>query len=417
MSKTNTSKTWRETLSDFLLFSMVFGLTNVISYGFIVVAGRHLEAIEYGKFSVLVGFIALGGVFANAIQAGATQAVKAGKDIPTIKNIIASTGQYSLFGPAVIAAILVYYKHALTVSYLQIAICGVCLFAMINTSAVFGYLAGIGKVRAQADLALVGAVAKLGVGWSLMLGGFGVSGALAGYAASYIIILPLAILLGVRTAESFDDIKIKNDRAIKIEMPTLLIFLLTYATFALDQFVVQFFNPTLGGEYAAAATMAKLSFFSTFPIIAIAFPRMLMQAAAPERVKTLILAAGTISFIGGGLVAALYLFPHELKNLFFGARFEAAATNAAMLALGVSFFSMSVLAVHAKISWKNTSSYILPISVLAGAVMLHANRHQDLKQISENQTFIYFVQMVVLWAGLLYSLRKQSTTLKRSANA
>lgn len=407
MNLEENKKTWRSTLFEAILFGVIFGLTNVISYGYIVVAARKLPAVEYGTFSALMGLVALGGVFANSIQAGATQAVKASVDTLKLRYVLGSAWKYALLGAALLIAILLPFKKNLNANTVQILLGGLCLFAMTISSAVIGYLAGIGKVRAQADLACYGAIARLAFGWLLLMAGFGISGALGGYVINYLIVFILAVLACRHSSASGpsnvgQSQKTKN---IEIETPTLLAFILTNATFTLDQFVIQYFNPAVGGDYAATATIAKLIFFTSYPIIAIAYPRMLTQTNRAAQTKTLSVAAAAIAASGMSLVIVLHIFPHEIKNLFFGAQFEAAATSSAILALGILFFSMSVLAMHAKIAWKYSVGYLPAIAVLGGGLLLHACRHQTIGQIVENQTLIFGVQMLASWASLIYIFR------------
>ncbi|MCV2351391.1 hypothetical protein [Paucibacter sp. Y2R2-4] len=405
------SKAWLAAFWDALLFGVIFGLTNVISYGFIVMTGRSLKPADYGTFSALLGLISLGGVFANSIQAGATQAVKTSTNTLKLNQVLGSTWKYAALGAATLIAVLFAFKQQLNANTSQIFIGGLCLFAMIISSAVLGYLAGTGKVRAQADLACYGAIARLAAGWILLTAGFGISGALGGYVINYFFIFLLAVLYK-RSKDPHNHTKIASQtKNIKIEMSTLLIFMLTHATFTLDQFAIQFFNPSVSGDYAAAATIAKLTFFTAYPVIAIAYPRMLTETSRSARIKTLTLTAVVILISGTGLVTVLHVFPHAITKIFFGSQFETAADSTSMLALGVLFFSMSVLAMHAMIAWRCNPVHI-PLAVLLGVgFLLHANRHQSISQFSENQMAIYFVQMLILWFSLGYCLYKDSDRL------
>ncbi|MCV2353660.1 hypothetical protein LNV09_05730 [Paucibacter sp. B2R-40] len=411
MTIAKNTRAWQSALFDALLFGVIFGLTNVISYGFIVMTGRSLKPADYGTFSALLGLISLGGVFANSIQAGATQAVKTSTNTLKLHHVLSSAWKYSALGAAVLIAVLLPFKQQLNANTSQVILGGLCLFAMIMSSAVVGYLAGIGKVRAQADLACYGAIARLATGWLLLTTGFGISGALGGYVINYLFIFVLAIIYN-RSYTPQNNTKIASKtKNIKIETSTLLIFMLTYATFTLDQFAVQFFNPSVGGDYAAAATIAKLTFFTAFPVIAIAYPRMLTQTSRLAQLKTLRHAATAIVASGTALVIVLLIFPHEITTLFFGNQFEMAAANIPILALGVLFFSMSVLAMHAKIAWRYTAGYIPAAVLLGGGFLLHAYRHQDIGKIVENQTIIFGTQMLFLWASFILNFNSASISL------
>lgn len=410
----NPPKAWKAAVIEALFFGLVFGLTNIISFLYIVIAGHKLTPAEYGIFNALLGLISLGGVFANSIQIGTTQTVKSNADEITLENVLGSAWKYAFFGGALFVLVLLPFKQELQSTTSHIALGGLCLFTMIVSSAIVGYLVGKGKVRAQADLACYGAIARLSSGWIFLLAGFGISGALGGYVINYILVFLIAVLAGKNTASPTHTASRQYEKNIKIETPTLLIFILTYATFTLDQFVIQFFNPAIGGIYAAAATIAKLVFFAAIPIIAIAYSRILAQTDSLAQIKTVTVAAIAISICGSGLVFTLWIFPYEINSIFFGNQFEAAAADTAMLALGTLFFSMSVLAVHAKIALKNSVGYLPAITLLAAGFLLHANRHQVIEQIVENQVVIFGAQMLILWANVLYTFRKATFTRRQT---
>jgi hypothetical protein len=57
---------------------------------------------------------------------------------------------------------------------------------------------------------------------------------------------------------------------IRLDTSSVATFVALFATFSLDQFLVQAFAPSLGDQYAATATVAKLVFFA-WPVMLLDF--------------------------------------------------------------------------------------------------------------------------------------------------
>ena len=257
--------TWRVIFADTIIFGLVFGLSNVISYLYVVVAGRNLLPAEFGVFNALLGLLIMTGAFAGSLQVAVTRAVSKHANRDTFASLMHGTWRFALPGTVLLTSAALPFASRIGADATQIVICGATLLAMILSSTALGFLVGLGKVRSQADLGFLGTVARLVTGWILMLAGFGISGALAGYAANYLLVLILAYAMSLHISKRQEASESGGSQALRIEGATVATFVLAFAPFSLDQFMVQFFNPTLGGEYAATATIAKVAFFAAYP--------------------------------------------------------------------------------------------------------------------------------------------------------
>ena len=62
----------RTLAGDTMVFAILFGLANVASYLFVVIAGRMLPPTQFGVFNALVGILGMAGIFISSLQAAIT---------------------------------------------------------------------------------------------------------------------------------------------------------------------------------------------------------------------------------------------------------------------------------------------------------------------------------------------------------
>ncbi len=396
--------TWRVIFADTIIFGLVFGLSNVISYLYVVVAGRNLLPAEFGVFNALLGLLIMTGAFAGSLQVAVTRAVSKHANRDTFASLMHGTWRFALPGTVLLTSAALPFASRIGADATQIVICGATLLAMILSSTALGFLVGLGKVRSQADLGFLGTVARLVTGWILMLAGFGISGALAGYAANYLLVLILAYAMSLHISKRQEASESGGSQALRIEGATVATFVLAFAPFSLDQFMVQFFNPTLGGEYAATATIAKVAFFAAYPITAIAYPNLLAQTEHRSRIRVLAAASAATVLVSGTLALLISAFPQDVTRFFFGDRFREAADSLGMLAFGVACFSLATLGVHAQIAWGGRGGYAPSLLALMLAVVLYAFRHDTLGVVIENQVWVYALQVILVWSLLAVTI-------------
>lgn len=407
---------WQESFANTVLFGLVFGLTNLVSYLFLVVAGRSLLPAEFGVFNALLGLLTIGGIFASSIQVAVTREVTKDVGRDTLVSLIRAVWQIAIPGTALATIAVIPFAGRIGLTTLQVVLCGVTLLTMILGSATIGFLVGLGKVRAQADLNFFGTIARLAVGWLFMSAGFGVSGALAGYAINYLLVLILAYAKSLHVVNRPEALTGKAAAPLRIEGATVAIFVLTFAPFTLDQFMVQFFNPSLGGDYAATATIAKLAFFAAYPVTAVAYPALLALSDRRSRVRALATASAAVILIAGTLALLIHAFPQGVTQLFFGDRFSNASDHVGMLAFGIACFSLSALGAHAQIAWGGRGGMVPSVATVAFAILLFALRHGSLATVIENQVWIYALQLVLVW-GLLAVTVMRSVRHERATKA
>ncbi len=286
-------------------------------------------------------------------------------------------------------------------------ICGLAVVVMIVGTVPMGFLSGIGMVRTQSIVILLGTLLRLATGWPLMVSGFGVVGAVGGYFTNYALVLGLSYVLCVRSLTRAPKHPVTIGPPPQLRLSTISTFALTFAPFGLDQFLVQAFSPELGGSYAALSTMSKLVFFGVLPIVAIVYPRLLAEADQGRRLGILTVAMIGLVVIAFGLTVFLSLYPEQVTRFFYASRFSEIPPEVGRMALGVAFFSVSALAAHALIAWSNPYGYIPSLVAQLIGVAMYAWQSGSLEQVVSNQLAIYAVQMVLTCGLLAFSLSRK----------
>jgi O-antigen/teichoic acid export membrane protein len=380
-------------VTDVVVYGVAFGVANVVSYCYIVIAGRTLVPAHFGVFNALLGVIGILGFLAASLQLAITQAAAVDPSRQALRMLMRSTLRIAAPAVAVLAAVAIFCAAKIGASVLEALLCAVVVSLILLAGTPLAFLAGIGRVRTQSGVNLLGTIARLGAGWPLMVAGFGVIGAVSGYVVNYAAVLLLAYWAAWRYAHA-RRVPESGMRPLRVETPTVATFVLALAPFSLDQIFVQVFAPALGGSYAGASTLAKLVFFGVYPIIAVAYPRLLRPSLGHSETRfaaATIVAVACIALVLAGVLAA---FPREATALFFSDRFREATTFLGPLAFGVAAFSLSTVCAHLLVAWRVRYGFVPSLAALCVGLALFIFRHDTLANVVFNQVWIYALQLV-----------------------
>jgi len=401
--------------ADIAVFGIAFGFTNLISYLYLVIAGRTLAAADFGVFNALLGLITLSGFLATSMQLAVTQAAARNPGQSGFAVLMRTTLQFAFPGIGLLVLAAMPFAAAIGADAEQVALCGLAVLLMFLGSTALGFLAGIGRIRSQAGINLVGAIARLASGWLLMLVGGGIAGAVLGYFFNYVVVLILAWWIGSRVVAGWSLEGTSEPPELRLDVTAMATFVLAFAPFSLDQLLVQVFAPSLGGNYAAVATTGKLVFFAAYPVMAVTYPHMLRKSGVRYRARLLVGAVAGVTCIAGSVAWILAMFPRPAIAMLFGGRFPQAVPYAGSLAFGVACFSISALGAHALIVWGSRLGFLPSLVGLGAGMVLFAVRHDTLAMLVENQVWVYGLQLILLLALLGITVRRSLTTTPSAA--
>ncbi len=398
---------WRTVLTDVLAVSITFGLVNVISYLYVVIAGRTLTPVEFGVFNVFAGVIGISGFLAGAWQLAVTQAATGSVSRTAVDALMRHTFRLTFPGITLATLVAMAFASQIGATWAQAAICGAIVFLAFQGATALGLLIGLGRIRTGGAIGLFGAAARLAGGWALMTAGAGVAGAVSGYLIHFVIVLASAWWLSWRLADDKPSSIPQSASGLRLETSTIATFTLAFAPFSLDQLLVQAFAPEQGGDYAAVTTIAKLAFFVAYPIIAVTYPHMLQRSDPKARKRLLAGAAAGVTLLGITFASGISILPRQTVELVFGSRYAAAVPFVGPMAFGVACFAVTVLVAHALVAFGIRTGYVPSLVAFVTAVALYAIRHESLEAIVENQLVVYGLQMLLLLALFGFSEAKR----------
>jgi len=155
-----------------------------------------------------------------------------------------------------------------------------------------------------------------------------------------------------------------------------------------------FLSAQEAGFYAALATLGKIVFFASSPIITVMFPMISERhASGKQYLGFLNLSFGLVILGCLGVTSVYFFFPELMIKTLFGSQYLPASPYLFLFAIFISLYTFSSLLVNFYLSIKRTRIVILPMmAALFQAVAIFAF-HQNLSQ-------IVLVSVVVL--GLLF---------------
>ena len=393
---------------DVLVFAIGFGLASVISYVYILFAGRTLAADQFGVLNTLLGLIAICGFFGSSLQTAVAQAAISSPTRHALSTLIRQTARVAIPGMALVIVLAAPFASGIGASKAQVASSGIVALLIFLASTSTGFVLGIGKVRTQAAITLLCALLQLATGYWLMTWGFGIFGALSGYLAAYIATFFLAYRVSWTSADASAAVDPSRTKSLNLGLraSTIATFVLAFCPLSLDQLFVQSFAPTLGGSYAALTIMAKPVFFAAYPIIVVVYPHLVRRADSREHAGLFMVATAGIVAVAMAIALVVAVFPAELAALVFSDRYQEVVPYLGRSAFGIACFSVSVLAAHMLIALRNPLGFLPSLLAVAAQAGVYAWRHDSLATLVSNQIGVYVLQLVLLIALLMVTLAR-----------
>lgn len=390
---------------DTIIYTIAFGIANVISFIYIIIVGRSLSASHFGVFNTLLGFISIAGYLGTSIQLSVIQTVTASPHASTFSRLLQQVVKIIIPGLVLTLIVTLPFVDHVGATSIQVAVGGLTIAIMFLATTVSGFLIGLGKIRLQVMLHTFTTILQLTIGYFFILFGLGVIGALFGYFFNYLAVFVISYFISLRFVVATPAAPEKEIRTTTFTFYSTAISVLTFVPFCIDQLLVQYYLPNFGGHYAAIATAVKPVFFAIYPIIAVTYPVLLRQVLYQAKFKLIIVALVATLCIALGIAAVINVFPDLLINTLFSTRFSEVTPEVGRLAFGIAFFAGSVLAAQALIAWRNPWGLVAPIIAILIQLVLYAHRHGSLADVVANQYWTYVVQAVVTISILLLTVR------------
>ena len=293
-------------------------IANVFAYGYQVVMARLLEPGDYAILTALFGILILESIAAQVIQSATAritaQYVALG-DEPALHVFVRRWTRRILTFAGLPALVLVvaapYVGGVLSLPVADVMLLGLALFIAAPLTFTGGLLQGLGRFGWFGWYFIAQAITRLAIGVTLVVIGFGVTGAfigalsalVAGVALSVVALAPL--FRSSRGATHTAELGQGETRFFLLAS----VIMLAYAALTnIDAILARALLPVAeAGAYAGAITMAKVVLFAPIAVGFILLERTARSHAKGEDTDRPLFAALGFVLVTSGAVAVAYL--------------------------------------------------------------------------------------------------------------
>lgn len=161
---------------------------------------------------------------------------------------------------------------------------------------------------------------------------------------------------------------------------SILAFTSLYTT---DIILVRHFLPELeAGYYAALATLGKIIYFASNPIIMVMFPMVSERHANGRKyLNLLVLSLRLVFLVCLGISGVYFLFPKLMVNILYGSQYLSASPYLWCFAIFLSLYSLTYLLVNFYLSIKKVKVVIFPLLAAVSQIVFISFFHQNLTQV------------------------------------
>lgn len=383
---------------------------NFGNYLYHLLMGRMLGPVDYGLLASLISLIYLFNIpmgTLNLVVVKYISALRGKKEFGAITYFYSWLNKKSvIFG--LVGFILLTMLSPWFVSFLHIdssflvliiiASSIIGIFLTINNAVLQGFLRfGLMSILGAAQVVL-----KLGAAILMVFWGLKVLGAVSAILLS---IIAGFFLTGFFVARMIQKRK-KTEKAIDIReigryaLPVFFSTLAFVSLYTTDVVLARhFLSAQEAGFYASLATLGKIVFFASNPIIMVMFPMVSERHVNGKKYLDLLqMSFGLVLLACLGISLAYFFFPGLMIGILFGSEYLPAAPYLFLFAIFLSFYSLSYLLTSFYLSIKKTKIVFLPVVAALLQIVLIFLFHRDLQQ----TVLMSILTTTLLLVGLLF---------------
>lgn len=391
-------------------------VSNFGNYLYHLLMGRMLGPIDYGILASLISLTYLFNIpmgTLNLVVVKYVSALRGKKELGAIAyfhswlnkkvTIFALAGFFLLTIASPLFASFLHLESTLPI-LLVIAYSLVGVYLTINTAALqgflrFGLISVLGVI--QVSLKLIIAVLLVYLVQKVL-------GAISAILISTIFAYLLTAFFVKRLfkKERGKGKEVDGRRLFGYSIPVFFSTLAFTSLYTTDIVLARHFLPAQeAGFYAALATLGKIIFFATGPIIMVMFPMVSEKHANGKKYLNLLnLSLGLVFLICLGISGVYFLFPKLMVNILYGSQYLLASSNLWFFAVFLSFYSLSYLLMNFYLSVKKVKVVSLAVIAALLQVIFIFFFHQDLKQIA---VVSIAVTALLFFSLLLYYVKNE----------
>lgn len=276
-----------------------------------------------------------------------------------------------------------------------------------------GYLQGQGRFVSVSIGSLLIAGGRLAFSVVLVGLGFRAFGAITGIVLAQVVALLFVV---IQTRQSLS--RSTNETPHHLAWPRiwkelryvfLVGFTMAYVTilYTADVLIVKrYFSPDVAGLYSGIATIAKITFFTTGPLVTVLISSIRLHGDRLARRASFLKGIALVGLVGGGVTGLFLLVPGFFVNLLMGARYLPSAHLLPWL--GGTFFLVSLTnaAISLGLALRLKKLLLLALCGSFGLPLVTLVRHASLEQIIQNGFVIAALSCLAAFACVLPTLRR-----------
>ncbi len=365
-------------LKGSIILLITFNIFSFLNFMFQFSMARLLSVEEYGALAALVSLVYIMNLFTESIQLVVTKYTSSESNSGKIKNIAHKSLMPLLVLSACIFAAYALVSFplsgALKINYWILVFNALIIFPFCFLPLTRGILQGR-KMFKQLGLNMIMETSiKLLLAIVLVLGGFGVAGAVGATLAGAL------LAFGISIISLRDIIKSKEEKARydiadvhKYSLPAFIVTASVIAMYSIDIIIAKIvFDEKTAGIYAVASILGKIIIWGTIPISKAMFPLSSEKNNKKNASDTIFF--NSLALLGVLILAALvvfYIFPELIVRIFSGKSLPQAASILFYIGIGMGLISFANLNLMYKMSRGETRrSYLLLIFVIIEALLL-----------------------------------------------
>lgn len=363
---------------------MIFGsnLGNFFAYVYHFAMGRILSPLEYGEVGAILSLLGLLSVLISFMGLVIVKFVSsaADKDLGGVFSWFYTLGtKIGLVAGALIMLASPLISEFLHIDILIIFLVGPIFLISTLTFVLKAFLQGLMRFAVLVVSSNIQIIFRLVIGSLLVILGFSVFGAVAGYLLAGVVdLFFVRWVLRKFRVQQVKNVFTKNKEVINYAIPIFISTFFSYALISLDVIVVKHYFPgEEAGVYTVLSTLSRIVFYAVAPVSGVMFPiiakrRSLGQAYKPIFRLSLLLSL----FVVAGILVIYKLLPSLVVGILYGpGRYLEAYQLLPVAGLFVAFFALSSLIVNYYLSLNRTKIVILfPLALVAqvvGFVLFH----------------------------------------------
>lgn len=274
------------------------------------------------------------------------------------------------------------------------------IFSSINLATLQGFL----RFSWYTIVGIIGVIVKLILAVILVYLGYRVLGAVLAILAGVIVGYGLTLFYVKKIIGRKEEKQGFSGRELGFYALPVFFSILAFTSLYTTDIVLarHFLSPQDAGFYAALATLGKIVFFASNPIVMVMFPMVSERHANGKKYADLLgLSLGLVFLACLGISGVYFLFPKLMINILYGSQYLSASPYLWLFAIFLSLYSLSSLLVNFHLSIKKVKVVILPVIAAAAQIIFISLFHQSLSQIVGVSISILILLLISL---LMYHL-------------